>query len=107
MRHQVGYWGSQAVDDACDEAVLLGVDPGVIQGVGALWHAQEARCLLKRLVAKFGDVTQLPTAAERTVVLTVSDDIVGQDGTYAGHSPQQHRRSRIHVDSDAVDARFD
>ena len=77
MHHQLGHGGSQTVGNARDDAVLLWVNPGVIQWIGAFRHAQEARRLLKRLVAKFGDVAQLHTATERTVVLTIGDDVVG------------------------------
>ena len=83
MHHQLGHWGSQAVGDAGHETILLRMNPGVIQWIGAFRHAQEARRLLERLVAEFGDVAQLHPAMERTVVVAIGDDIVGQGGSDA------------------------
>ena len=77
-----------------------------IQRVIAAHDAQKARCLLKGFLAQAADLEQLPTIAERAIVVAIVDDVLGDARVQAGDAGQQRGRSGVQIHANGVYAIF-
>ena len=80
------------------------MDPGAVQGLGALGYPDKAGALLKGLGPQLGDFQQLAAGGEGPVLLPIGHQVLGGGVGQAGHPHQQRGGCGVGIHPHGVDA---